>query len=294
MIDISKIKYPHLERIYNLKPNPEILLGQEIFWTEKRDGSNLGAYLDEENNVQLRTRNMDKASEDFYKAFKASEQAESVKEFLLDAANWQNEYILFGEMLTPGKSPTRIEIHDKNEFVVFDIWDRNNARFMNYNGVYQHCTHFGLPIVELYGTCNVNTVDALYSFKDQMLEKAKECGREGTVGKAWGETPYNRGESAGCSRHITYFKEKNDLPKLEKIPRLEVDGKIVLPDLPDSEIYGAIEKVRADIGDEKFREIRISMPLIAQYVGEECKKHNSTAPRNLHKYYQQRLQDVSI
>jgi hypothetical protein len=291
MVDISSIKYPHLERIYNLKPNPEILLGQEIFWTEKRDGSNIGAYLTEEG-VQLRSRNQDKASEDFYKAFNSSEQADYILELLQDAYNWGNEYVIFGEMLTVGKSPTRIEIHDKNEFVVFDIWDCKNSRFMNYNGIYQHCHHFGLPIVELYGTCNVCTVDALYAFKDEMLLKAKECGREGCVGKAWGETPFNRGEGAGCSRFITYFKEKNDLPALEKIPRSEVPGFVVLPDLPDSEIYGAIEKVRTDIGDEKFRNIRDAMPLIARYVGEECKKHNSTAPKNLHRYYQQRLADI--
>jgi hypothetical protein len=33
--------------------------------------------------------------------------------------------------------------------------------------------------------------------------------------------------------------------------------------------------------------------MIAKYVGEECKKHNSTAPRNLHAYYIDRLKDVS-
>lgn len=301
MVDISKIKYPHLERIYNLKPNPHILLGQEIYWTEKRDGSNIGAYLgagDEKDPVQLRTRNMDKASDDFYKAFNASEQADPVLELLQDATNWGKEYVIFGEMLTPGKSPTRIEIHDKNEFVVFDIWDQSmyggTGSFMNYNGVYQQCAHFGLPIVELYGICNVSTIDALYSFKDQMLLKAKEGVREGVVGKAWGETPFNRGDGAGCSRLVTYFKEKNDLPALEKIPRSEQDGMVKLPVLPDSEICGAIEKVRADIGDGKFREIRTAMPMIAKYVGEECKKHNSIAPRNLHAYYQDRLKDIEV
>jgi hypothetical protein len=292
MIDITKIKYPHLERIYNLKPNPEILLGQEIFWTEKRDGSNIGACLTEDG-VQLRSRNQDKASEDFYKAFNASEQAMGILELLQDAGNWGNEYVIFGEMLTTGKSPTRIETHDKNEFVVFDIWDSKNERFMNYNGVHQHCHHFGLPIVELYGTCNVNTIEALYAFKDQMLEKAKECAREGTVGKVWGETKWNHGDGAGCSRLITYFKEKNDLPAIEKVPRSEQPGYVILPDLPDSEIYGAIEKVRTDIGDDKFRNVRDAMPLIARYVGEECKKHNSTSPKNLYQYYQQRLEDIS-
>lgn len=292
MIDISTIKYPHLERIYNLKPNPEILLGQEIFWTEKRDGSNIGAYLNE-NGVQLRSRNLNQASEDFYKAFNASEQSEGVLELLQDAPNWGNEYVVFGELLTIGKSPTRMEMHEKNEFIVFDIWDNKNARFMNYNAVHQQCYHFGIPIVELYGTCNVVTTEALYAFKDNMLAKALECKREGVVGKAWAETPFNRGDGAGCSKFITYFKEKHDLPALEKIPRAYEEGVIRLPQLPDSELYGAIEKVRTDIGDEKFKEIRAAMPLVAKYVAEECKKHNCTAPKNLHHYYQSRLHDLA-
>jgi len=291
MGDISSIKYPHLERIYNLKPNPEILLGQEIFWTEKRDGSNIGAYLTEEG-IQLRSRNQDRASEDFYKAFRASEQAEGVFELLQDASNWGNEYVIFGEMLTIGKSPTRMEMHERNEFVIFDIWSCRHNQFMSYNAMYQQCYHFGLPCVELYGTCNVVTTEALYTFKDQMLAKALECKREGVVGKAWGETPFNKGDGAGCSRLITYFKEKHDLPALEKIPRAFEEGIIRLPTLPDSEIFGAIEKVRTDIG-EKFTEIRVAMPLVAKYVAEECKKHNCTAPKNLHHYYQSRLQDLA-
>lgn len=292
MIEISKIKYPHLERIFNLKPNPEILLGQEIYWTEKRDGSNIGAYLGTETGVQLRSRNLDQASEDFYKAFNASEQAEPVLELLQDACNWGNEYVIFGEMLTVGKSPTRTEMHEKNEFVVFDIWDSKHGQFMNYNATHQHCHHFGIPVVELYGTCKVVTTESLYSFKDQMLAKALERGREGVVGKSWGETPFNKGESAGCGRLITYFKEKHDLPALEKIPRVDEEGYIRLPELPDSEIFGAIEKVRTDIGD-KFTEIRTAMPLVARYVAEECKKHNCSAPKNLHRYYQARLQDIA-
>jgi len=290
-MDISKIKYPHLERIYNLKPNPWILLGQEIFWTEKRDGSNLGAYLKDDGTLGLRTRNMDEASDGFKTAFQKSDQAENTVELLQDASNWGNEYVIFGEMLTPGKSPTRIEVHEKNEFIVFDIWDTKHNQFMNYNATHQQCYHFDLPIVELYGTCNVVTVETLYDFKDQMLAKALECGREGVVGKAWGETAYNHGDSAGCSCLITYFKEKHDLPKLERLPRADEEGLITLPLLPDSEIFGAIEKVRTDIGD-KFNDVRVAMPLVAKYVAEECKKHNSQSPGNLYLYYQQRLKDL--
>ena len=78
---------------------------------------------------------------------------------------------------------------------------------------------------------------------------------------------------------------------MEKIPRMEEKDKIQLPILPDSEIYGAIEKVRIDIGSN-FTDIKIAMPLVAKYINEECRKHNCKAPRNIFQYYQQRIRDI--
>ena len=287
MIDITKIKYPKLQGILNLYPNPEIVLGQEIYWTEKRDGSNIGCYIQPlslEKDVQLRSRNMDRASDQFHKIFKETEQAENIRELLLDAENWKKEYVIFGELLTKGKSPTRIETHEKHEFVVFDIWETPRKRWLSYNAIHQQCRHFDLPVVELYGTCNVVSREKLFEFKDLMLAKAFECNHEGVVGKCW-----NPKFESG----IQYFKEKHDLPAIEKLPRLDEEGVIRLPVLPDSEVMGAIEKARTDLGTD-FTQIRVAMPLIAKYVAEECKKHNSRAPKGLHAYYQQRLKDIEV
>lgn len=292
MIDIGKVKYPEMERILLLQPNPHILLGKEIFWQEKRDGSNLGVYLDENGDLQLRSRNMPKASEDFYKAFMETAEWGGVLELLQDAATWKDEYVIFGELLLKGKSPTRTEYHEKNEFVLFDIWSSKQGGFMSYIQAYQHGYHFELPFVELYGTCNVTSLESLLAFKDRMLERCQETKREGVVGKVWDFTPFNTGEGAGLKRGIIYFKEKLDTPHIEKVPRATDEGTIILPPLPESEIMGAVEKVLADIGMEKFRQIREAMPLVARYVNEECKKHNCTAPRNLHHYYQRRLADL--
>jgi hypothetical protein len=33
--------YPEMNKITMLYPNPQVLLGEEIYWTEKRDGSQL-------------------------------------------------------------------------------------------------------------------------------------------------------------------------------------------------------------------------------------------------------------
>ena len=291
MIDISNIKYPELERIANLKPNPEILLGQEIYWTVKRDGSNIGVYLDNEDNIQLRSRNLPIASDMFYSGFKQVTHADAIKEMILNERDYGDELVVFGEMLMKGRSPTRIEMHEDFDYVVFDIWSTKQNRFLHYNKVYQTCYHFDIPVVDLYGTCNVSTIESLYKFKDEMIAKAKDNSMEGVVGKVWAELPWNCGEGAGTKRGIIYFKEKHDLPSLEKLPRMDEAGKIQLPSLPDSEIYGAIEKVRTDIGND-FTDIKVAMPLVAQYINEECKKHNCCAPRNIFQYYQQRIRDI--
>lgn len=291
MIDIDLIKYPHLDRLLLLYPNPEIVLGKEIYWTIKEDGSNIGAYLDGEGQVQLRSRNRTKASEDFYRAFSESGESEGIYDLLFDAQTWGDEYVVFGELCRKGRSPTRMETHDRDKFIVFDIWSTKANRFMNYTQVHQQCHHFELPCVELIGTCNVATRDALFEFKDQMLTAALERGKEGVVGKIWDETPWNCGEGAGTKRGIVYFKEKHDTPKLEKILRLDVPGVVTLPMLPESEIFGAIEKAYADLGAEFF-EVRKAMPLIARYVAEECKQHNCANPKNLHTAYLARVQDL--
>ena len=112
MIEIDKIRYPELERIANLKPNPEILLGQEIYWTVKRDGSNIGVYLDDEDNIQLRSRNLPIASDMFYSGFKQVTHADAIKEMILNERDYCDEIVVFGEMLMKGRSPTRIEMHE--------------------------------------------------------------------------------------------------------------------------------------------------------------------------------------
>lgn len=279
MIDISKIKYPELDRIMLLKPNPHVLLGKEIVWTLKEDGSNIGAYLDENENLKFRSRNMDDASEQFYKYLESTDEYEPLKELLLDAKQWNDEYVVFGELLVKGKSPTRIETHEKTRFIIFDIWSNKHRCWQNYTKIYQDCYHFNIPVVELLGTCNVTSLDKLLEFRDLILEKTKELKKEGSVGKTWFKDGF------------IYFKEKHDTPQIEKRPRLEENGKIELPWLPDSEIYGAIEKARTGLGEE-FNNIKLAMPLIAKYISDEAKKHNCQTPKNVYKYYEQRLEDL--
>ena len=283
MIEIKKIRYSELNPIMAMYPNPHILLGHEIYWQEKRDGSNMGAYLNEEDNINLRSRNMDVASEDFHAIFLDTDEADNVKELLISMRDeWSDECVIFGELLTKGKSPTRTELHEKHEFIIFDVWSTKIGGLIPYTLVYQHCHHFGLPIVKLYGTSRHATLESLLAFRDRILEIAKENGREGTVGKTFEK-----------NAKYKYFKEKLDLPKLEKKPRYIEGGKPVLPALPESEILGALDKALVDLGMTVFKDVKKAMPLFAEYVGAECRKHNCSKPEgNLFQYYRAKVEDM--
>lgn len=280
-----EIKYPELTGIANLFPSPQVLLGKRIYWTEKRDGTNLAVTL-VDGRINLFTRHQE-ASEQFTNYFYETEQAESIRIFVEDytydtsSIREVNEFVLnpvvFGELLIKGKSPARFEVHDHHEFVVFDIWDSVVGRFLPYTSVYQHCYHYQIPVVECFGISRHTSLDSLYTFRDEMLLVAKENSREGVVLKT-----FNGDE------HI-FAKEKLDIPRID---RVQFDtGGVRLPSLPESEVMGAIAKAHADLGDV-FSDRTQAMPLIAKYIEEEMKKHLCGKPeKRLYDSYLQYLED---
>ena len=276
--------YPELNRIALLRPSPQIMLGEELYWTEKRDGSQMRIAL-VNGVVKIATHHQEGASEQFQDYFKQTEQANSVMELLRDTngycvnptANFNIGAVVFGELLSKGKSPARFEHHDKYEFVIFDIWSAKDNRFLSYNGVYSYAYHYGIPVVECWAISRHITLDDLYAYRDTMLVLAKERGREGVVLKSY---------------HSQIFaKEKLDTPVIHKVDI--DDGQVRLPALPESEVLGAIAKVQADLG-EAFLDKKIAMPLIAKYIGEEMVKHLCGKPiHSLFSYYQQYLEGLS-
>lgn len=282
-LDIKNIKYPSLNSIMTTHPDPLILLGHTIFWEEKRDGSNIGIYLNEEDKLCLRSRNLDVASGDIHRIFLETDEAEKAKELLISMQDmWNDGCVIFGELLTKGKSPSRTELHEKHGFVVFDIWSSKVGGLIPYISVQQHCHDFDIPIVELYGYSQHITLESLLEFRDEMLEIAKKNGREGIVGKTF----------EGGKKYL-YFKEKLEIPRHKKKPNCIEDGKPMLPLLSESEILGALDKALVDLGTTDFKDVKKAMPLFAKYVRVECKKHNCTGPEgNLFSYYKAKIQGV--
>lgn len=272
-------KYPSLERIANLYPGPQVLLGHYIYWTEKRDGTQLRcAWVDGQ--LLVSTSHMEQASADFRSRFDGTEQAEKViqllKEHNGEPENPINDFncglVVFGELLCKGKSPARFETHETNEFVIFDMYSLKGKEFLPYPLAYQYAFHFRLPFVDCWALTRHTSLEDLYAFRDEILKTAADRHREGVVLKCLsGDKP-------------VYAKEKLDLPTIPRVERQE--GAVRLPSLPDSEVYGAIAKVEADVGED-FDNKAVAMPLIAKYVAEEMDKHMCGKPAggNLFQYY---------
>lgn len=271
-------KYPSLERIVNLYPGPQVLLGHDLYWTEKRDGTQIRlAWVEGE--LLVSTQHMEQASPQFSTRFMRTLQAEGtiglLKEHNGEPENPINDFncglVVFGELLCKGRSPARFEKHEQDEFVIFDMYGCKGREFFPYPLAYQYAFHFGLPFVECWALTRHATLESLYETRDKMLQVAAEKHREGVVLKCL---------SGGGP---IYAKEKLDLPVIPHVER--EDGAIRLPPLPESEVYGVIAKVEADIGEE-FADKTKAMPLVAKYIQQEYRKHMcGKPPGDLFQYY---------
>lgn len=275
-------KYPHLEYLEHIRPDPHLVLGRRIDWTLKEDGSNCGIYLNENDELTVRSRNMDVCDGAMLEAFKRTGFYEAAEESLFSARQWGLDYVIFGELMTKGKSPTRIKFYDKDDFKVFDIFTQSpngESDWMNYVRMAQECNHAGLPFVDHLGTSISKSMDHLNDKISELMTLCRETRQEGVVGKL-----YDLG---------IFFKAKTDTPPMKLFSPDEEEGKIVLPPLADSDLYGAIEKVRESIGNEAFLDKRLVMPLIAKAVSDECASHYRSKPlTNLFEAYQVKCREL--
>ena len=275
---MDRVKYPELDRHEQLRNGGREILGKYVHWTEKRDGTNLAVWRQGEE-IIISSRNQDVAADIFTNGLKSTKEWVKISTLLHDFPS----FTLFGEYVTAGYGPTRIEPkHKYPSFTLFDIYDPHfcpshiegeyHGRFLAYTAFYQHAYHYRIPVVRSISQGVYNTMEELEKEVLRMKAWARRHRREGVVGKAFD------GLTA------LYWKEKVDTPKLVKIPKANPQG-VVLPPLPDSEINGAIMKVITDIGVEDFRDKGKAMPLVAQYINEEAKKHLFAPPRDMYPRY---------
>lgn len=277
------LKYPKFGRIDQLLPNPHILLKNNIHWTLKVDGSNTGIYYDENGDIQIRSRNMDKAM--FADKIENLEVFPNIIEMMEHNKMYNSDLIVFGELLSKGKSPTGLKSFSKDDFVVFDIYNHTENRYETYNQIRLLCHPFKIPVIPIVGLCNVATLDELYEFRDQMLDETID--EEGVVGKI-----YNFNHPARKENYI-FFKEKHATPKWDHVKTKKSEGKIMLPQLEHGEVKKCVSKVCDMITPDEFNDVKTAMPLIAKEVKLECVEQNCHNAYNLFDLYIEKRKELN-
>jgi len=275
-----KYQYPHIANLLTLYPTPRILLGKRLSWTEKRDGSCIVIRREEDGYI-ISSKNQEEASEDLVSLVHRTEEFDKVIGMLED----NPQYVIYVEACRKGRSVTGAELYDRDFIICFDIYDSQEEHFLTYTNTYQMCYHRQMPVVKLWAETRHTSMKDLLKWKKEALIYCKENSIEGMVIKAH-------------SKKYGYIqaKVKLDIPK--PVKRKISKGEPILPSIPEADILGAIDKVWQELGTEQFRNVKVSMPKVAEEVGKECKKHlYSKSNKNLFSYYQQyleRLVDVDI
>jgi hypothetical protein len=273
-----------IDRIGNLRETDlAAVLGTPIHWTVKEDGACLGCTLTNDMlpHIHLHTRESPSAAKKVYQQFHESGRADGVADLLVDLEAGDGRAVVFGEILAKGKSPQKVQVYDRHEFVVFDILTERRG-YLPYPEVAQICERYDLPVVECLGVTSHDTLESLLAKRDLFVEVMQARSREGVVGKVW--------RHPGDPRPI-FFKEKWKAPRGASKSGVDRPEKPALPDLPEDEIRGAVEKARCEIGADFF-EIKTAMPVVARYVGIEAKKHGCAVPRNVIDYYRERCESL--
>jgi hypothetical protein len=275
-------RYPHIPLLISMKPSPRILLGQKLFWTYKRDGSCIALWLDKKSKIRISSRNLETASIDLQTLVKKCEDYPKIIELLKE----NPQFIIYVEACRKGRSVTGIENYERNILYVFDIYDKNSAKFLPYVNVHQHAYHHNIPCVKLFAETRHRSMKDLLKFKNHVLEYCDAVKIEGMVIKAY-KVPERFAEWDEFNGGLIQAKVKLDVPEPEK--RKIARGEAIYPPMPDNEVYGAISKVEADSG--LTGQSKDDMPKIAQYVSEACKQHLFANPKKkLYQYYQDYLE----
>jgi len=260
-------KYYDLESIRRLKNEGRELLGKRIILTEKRDGENVSLWLDEEGNPQISSHNLEKPDPSVVSRFKETPEYSKAVELLKDELQYKNDYILYGELLKK-VSPTRIEPKRKHaHWVLFDIWDVKENRYIGYSSLYQKAYGYKIPVVAAIDSIVCSTLEDLEENIKNAMSWCKRHRREGVVGKDYANQ--------------IFFKEKINLPELPKLKNLN-GSQVQYPPMPEDRILRALQHAFDECGGlPNWMDKAKAMPLVAKHLANEGREHNFAVPRNM-------------
>jgi hypothetical protein len=263
-------KYYDTEPIHRLKNEGRELLGEFVVITEKRDGENVSIWLNGEDlHPVVSSHNQVSASPEIINRFKTTPEYAKVVELLKDETKFENHLILYGELLCK-VSPTRIEKRKKNiHWILFDIYDLEQHKYLSYPAIYQKAYHYHIPIVRALDTFIPQTIEDITINTSLWLKWCKQHSREGIVGK--------------CYKNQVFYKEKIDLPKLKRVHRL--DNKVIYPPMPEEKIIRALQHAFDVVGEVNWKNVKIAMPEVAKQLSNEAREHFYATPMNMFRIY---------
>ena len=265
-------KYTNLERHNQLRNEGRELLGEHIIYTVKRDGENVSLWLNENKEVIISSHRQETADSNIQSRMKATPEYDRVVELLND--EYSGNIVVYGELLKT-VSPTRIEPRRKHlHWILFDVWDCVDERYLPYNLVYQLAYHYRIPVVEIVDEHQPMSMTELTDKIDEMKKWCRRHRREGVVGKV-----HNSKEGVQI-----FFKEKIDLPKRKKLDK-ENQNQSHYPPMPEEKILRALLHAFNEVGEENWRKVKIAMPVVARHVSTEAREHNYNVPKNIFSYY---------
>ena len=261
-------KYTDLEPIRRLRYEGRELLGNRILLTEKRDGSNISLWLDENKQIRISSHNLEVADNSLQNSMKSMPEYPKIVELLND--EYQGNIVVYGELLYC-VGPTRIEPKRKNRhWILFDVYDCDAQRYMPYNWVYQLAYHYKIPVVDIVDDFIPESDGELFAHIEEAKKWCKRHRREGVVGKDY--------------HNQVFFKEKIDLPKR---PKLKDPNQVKpqYPPMPEEKIMRALMHSFDEVGEENWKDVKIAMPIVARHISTEAREHFYEVPKNLYRYY---------
>ena len=261
-------KYTDLEPIRRLRYEGRELLGNRVLLTEKRDGSNISLWLDENKQIKISSHNLELADESLQNSMRGMPEYPKIVELLND--EYQGNIVIYGEMLY-GVGPTRIEPRRKNlHWILFDVYDIDAERYMPYNWVYQLAYHYKIPMVKIVDDFIPESDGELFTHIKEAKKWCKRHRREGVVGKDY--------------HNQIFFKEKIDLPKRPKLKNPN-EVRIQYPMMPEEKVLRALQHAFDEVGEENWKDVKTAMPIVAQHISTEAREHFYNTPKNFYQYY---------
>jgi hypothetical protein len=295
--------YPDIESIRRLRYGGNELIFRKIYITEKRDGSNISLWYDNDEdkswdtflnmldlgddkdivdrNIHISSHNLINIGDGhMVKSLVKTTSYKGIVKYLKKSHMLGKDMIAFGELMQVGKTPTQIEPPiETPEWILFDILDTASGKFIPFEELEKISLEYNIKLVNLIETFRPMNMDELNEKIRSLMEWCKKSHKEGIVGKTYFSNPQ------------TMFKEKImiNIPKKEK--------KITMPLLPSMDdhtklralqhAYDEVSKIAEEKGiepKEAWNDRKITMPIIAKYIRLEANEHGFAEPNAYYLY----------